>query len=901
MRGNGFRRGMSAALALCLLFGTLAGPALAIEGAQAVGAQAQEVVPAPSNAASAPTEAASNAPTNAPTSAPTNAASEAPTNAPTSAPTNAPSNAPGEAPTNAPTNAPNNAPTNAASEAPTSAPTSAPTNAASEAPSSAASSAPTNAPTNAPTEAPSSAPTIAPSATADMPAVEDATIAPSAAPEASPSPESSASPEATVLPTIFGFVETAEQLRFEVHYGTPLEELGLPERLTARAADGAAFPVEVQWHCVSDGMGGAAYLPEHENPMVEYSFAASLAQPYPCEAEPPLASVVYIPAMLSMMALDTSWQDWMEVGNANSVTKSPDGSWVVSGNAIWVKIKAAPPAGTVLNMQSGGSLEICSAGVNPDNLRLKCSANSSQTSVEITAGHLRLNASDMENGYLPQRVTANSGATLEIGGTLSTHNADAYISIVNGARLISNGATLKGKGSIEFRAGAQASGSGLTLDEAGIGVWGNFTIPLTMNGGRLVISGSLSRLILGRNAPIISDDALSKIQTIEFAAAYFADQSEKLKGGVNRSWGLSYMSDRTANSFDRGAEVCLRMGDNSLGQRFYVNQWRYADAKPISEYKVGDMVDVEIKLFPSEDAKFDWTGDWIRIKAAVEPLSITARGLHFTKQYDGTNVMAGAEGVVRAFESDDTAEPFSDFVQRPENYPIAAAASVDRGYAFEADVFWQDGAPAARTPKNLSSVWPGSFKDAASDYVLTYGSVKLSYTVTPAPLTIGGRMTYDPGLGKGLIAQFAQSALDCEGFVQPGHDLSSACAGMSEIRFLDAQERDVTQLGPGEHQIAEIAATGGNYALHPENFSICVLKRGEGSVTLDDWAYADGPKSPVCASATHAADPILSYASAELDPDPADDAAWSAEKPSHPGNYVVRAVWPAQGDWGTLV
>lgn len=82
-----------------------------------------------------------------------------------------------------------------------------------------------------------------------------------------------------------------------------------------------------------------------------------------------------------------------------------------------------------------------------------------------------------------------------------------------------------------------------------------------------------------------------------------------------------------------------------------------------------------------------------------------------------------------------------------------------------------------------------AFKDAASDYVLTYGSVKLSYTVTPAPLTIGGRMTYDPASERGLIAQFAQSALDCEGFVRPGTIFPARAAGMSEIRFLDARGR----------------------------------------------------------------------------------------------------------------
>ncbi|MDP0561950.1 MAG: hypothetical protein QS721_06315, partial [Candidatus Endonucleobacter sp. (ex Gigantidas childressi)] len=119
----------------------------------------------PTTALSAPTEAPTGTPTEAPTGAPTEAPTGTPTEAPTGAPTEAPTGTPTEAPTGAPTEAPTGTPTEAPTGAPTEAPTGTPTEAPTGAPTEAPTGTPTEAPTGTPTEAPTETPTEAPTGT----------------------------------------------------------------------------------------------------------------------------------------------------------------------------------------------------------------------------------------------------------------------------------------------------------------------------------------------------------------------------------------------------------------------------------------------------------------------------------------------------------------------------------------------------------------------------------------------------------------------------------------------------------------------------------------------------------------------------------------------------------------
>jgi hypothetical protein len=69
---------------------------------------------------------------------------------------------------------------------------------------------------------------------------------------------------------------------YEVAYGTELADVTnkLPSTLTAKLTTGEEVEVPVTWVCVTDGTGGTAYLPEHEDVSVVYTFEARLADGY---------------------------------------------------------------------------------------------------------------------------------------------------------------------------------------------------------------------------------------------------------------------------------------------------------------------------------------------------------------------------------------------------------------------------------------------------------------------------------------------------------------------------------------------------------------------------------------------------------------------------------------------
>lgn len=69
---------------------------------------------------------------------------------------------------------------------------------------------------------------------------------------------------------------------YEVAYGADLAEVTskLPSTLTATLTTGEEVEVPVTWVCVSDNAGGTAYLPEHEDVTVAYTFEARLGDGY---------------------------------------------------------------------------------------------------------------------------------------------------------------------------------------------------------------------------------------------------------------------------------------------------------------------------------------------------------------------------------------------------------------------------------------------------------------------------------------------------------------------------------------------------------------------------------------------------------------------------------------------
>lgn len=69
---------------------------------------------------------------------------------------------------------------------------------------------------------------------------------------------------------------------YEVAYGSNLSEVTskLPSTLTATLTTGEEIEVPVTWVCVSDNAGGTAYIPEHEDVTVSYTFEAKLGEGY---------------------------------------------------------------------------------------------------------------------------------------------------------------------------------------------------------------------------------------------------------------------------------------------------------------------------------------------------------------------------------------------------------------------------------------------------------------------------------------------------------------------------------------------------------------------------------------------------------------------------------------------
>lgn len=69
---------------------------------------------------------------------------------------------------------------------------------------------------------------------------------------------------------------------YEVAYGADLDEVTskLPATLTAKLTSGEEVEVPVTWVCVNDGVGGTAYVPEHTDATVVYTFEAQLGEGY---------------------------------------------------------------------------------------------------------------------------------------------------------------------------------------------------------------------------------------------------------------------------------------------------------------------------------------------------------------------------------------------------------------------------------------------------------------------------------------------------------------------------------------------------------------------------------------------------------------------------------------------
>lgn len=106
------------------------------------------------------------------------------------------------------------------------------------------------------------------------------------------------------------------------------------------------------WTCVSDGLGGAAYIPEHENPLeAVYTFQAALADGSACPVALPTATVTY--AMPMLMANG-------EVESGNELDFPYTGDFVRSSesSSVWMSWERVPGESLTVTLKSGSRADL---------------------------------------------------------------------------------------------------------------------------------------------------------------------------------------------------------------------------------------------------------------------------------------------------------------------------------------------------------------------------------------------------------------------------------------------------------------------------------------------------------------------------------------------------------------
>lgn len=299
------------------------------------------------------------------------------------------------------------------------------------------------------------------------------TPAPDTQQSASPAPTEAADP----LPQVVGFDTSALPEGFAVAYGTAEAALGLPAELTAIFSDNTTAPVAVTWACVSDGLGGTAYNPLHENIAEAYFvFQAALAEDMACQAELPQVCVVFAdgPAVLAEndltpygisgegdYTIHTSETegvaDYIELksGSFTVATNLTNcGKIVISGEAT-LQVKGATIPVEVQNGSADvnlsgffGSLQVSSSSVDMSNVTVN--------SMTITSGDITVNKSTIINFTM-------SGGSLQIsetevrtvpeisGGTVSVTSSSTLMSAldVKGGTVNVSDSTVQGSLSME--------------------------------------------------------------------------------------------------------------------------------------------------------------------------------------------------------------------------------------------------------------------------------------------------------------------------------------------------------------------------------------------------------------------------------------------------------------------
>ncbi|MDO5385187.1 MAG: hypothetical protein Q4F08_10030, partial [Rikenellaceae bacterium] len=711
-------------------------------------------------------------------------------------------------------------------------------------------------------------------------------------------------------PAIVAFDTAALAEPIAVPYGTQESEIGLPAALTATFADGTSAEVAVTWACIGDGLGGAAYNPAPEDPTaVLFTFRAALAEAIPCEAEMPQAQVALVVAPMLMAAneepdpkqygiyLSTStptgeeWFEWwyaddgsvkgVDIFNAEVTLSSPTipihlvgaTAYLYGGKAehkISVQSVAKLDVSNcqVSNLEvHGGTVSIADGTIqklhvekSPDaHLEVTISGSATVNNATLIDGNVQLNGKlgtlTMNGGELTigqagsaDNITANGG-TIENKGTIQsiTGGCELHAGKIGTAELTSGHIDSATSINSLVLDGASCQLTDTTIDSLEVRSLpesGN-VYTLRANIGTLTLSKEVGREVAERNA----EDALN---------VYYSQTPTKEKT----------VSDRNIST---DGQICLLDFDEDSVQYIFTSDGSLAAIPDAGQ----EFTCYSVKITFKDKTVFEGP-----ITLTAKPLPIRPERGTITKEYDGTTRFANVklENPTYTLSTIRTGVTYN-----PEDFTYAVFVNAESESA-------DAGEGSSKIPWSVAN--PNDFSNFEMNAVFALHTV-----ITTKAATLSGTITRSAATPVELADVAGQESWNAEGLVA-GEDKGD----LGDVQLLDADGRDLlkAELEPDTtYTVTSITSVKSNYTFTPQKLSVRTLKAGDGTIAIEGWRKGDDPKTPETNSKTHTAAPAIAYAKAGTDPKT--DEGWQTEPPTEIGSWVVRAVWSAEGEYGTHI
>lgn len=801
---------------------------------------------------------------------------------------------------------------------------------------------PTPDPTLEATAEPTPDPTLEATAepTPDTPPEQTAESTPEATAEATLHATPEATPEATPTATPEATVETKRTIvcfepgtyTLTAAYGAALEELGLPAEVTALLSDGTIAQLAVTWTCVGDGLGGTAYIPEHENPLeAAYTFQAALADGSACPVALPTATVTYAMPQLMLMAngeVQTGMADTCpyEGFNGPLTWEMVEGEYltimVYSPNTLYLEGEDNRFSGMELtiNVENGGRLIVeedisCPFVINNYG-RVSVMAGATAT-VNNVGQYSQISSSGnltLTGGTCNGRVACEAGH-LEAQGITFSDQAPCLITRdtanLDGSTFyadleICEGATVDG----DFSMGSSTCQLAGTV---------NGTIHINSSECLVYLESVNATCTLRANHKFVLGTAefASKPENVTIQLTQTAVR-EMIENEYTAAWLREAIVYHYAQTYPMPLSVQVQLegfapGAGGNSSIFGHNALRVVQATPAegdTDRPAGEGITLllTVELWGANADLYEFVGGVDQMEArlwvTVEKMPMTVTACSFEAEYNGSdnfqNVKLTDATLACAYDTD------SPYLTDPIGAGLTANVDINPQRNDVLNVQWEDGKPAAN--EKLYAWFAKeyvSFTATAEDgnnYNIrpVFNETRLTYTILPKAVTVSGDIRFTtesrPGSAKDALGQ---SGLSFDGFIG-GDSYGSIRGALTSLELLDAEGNDLTQAAPGVYQVASITSVGSNYCFKPDNLTVTVLMVGDGSVTMESWTEGETPAEPVADSDTHTEKAaVITYAAQGTDVN--NDSLWSDQKPTAPGTYTVRAVWPEQLGYDRLV